>query len=61
MDAAYIADEGAPRGAAADWARQAETALGRLLGVPAALLVAAEIIVLLAGVIARYVFRHPLI
>ncbi len=53
--------EGAPRGAAADWARRAHAALGRALGVPVALLVAAEIGVLFAGVVARYVFRHPLI
>ena len=51
----------APPGRVADWARRAETALGHALGVPAAALVAAEIFVLLAGVIARYVFRHPLI
>ena len=51
----------APPGRVADWARRAETALGYALGVPAAALVAAEIFVLLAGVIARYVFRHPLI
>ena len=43
------------------WARRLQTALARLLGVPVALLVAAEIGVLLAGVIARYVFHHPLI
>ena len=54
-------EECAPSGRVADWARRAETVLGHVLGVPAALLVAAEIFVLLAGVIARYVFRHPLI
>ena len=53
--------EVAPPGAAALWARRLQTALARLLGVPVALLVAAEIGVLLAGVIARYVFHHPLI
>ncbi len=51
----------APGGRVADWSRRAETALGHALGVPAAALVAAEILVLLAGVIARYVFRLPLI
>ena len=40
MEVPYIPDEGAPRGGVAQWARRAETALGRLLGVPAALLVA---------------------
>ena len=61
MHAVYIPGEGAPGGRVADWARRAETVLGQLLGVPAALLVAAEIFVLLAGVIARYVFHHPLV
>jgi TRAP-type C4-dicarboxylate transport system permease small subunit len=56
-----VPDDGAPRGAAADWARRMQTALGRVLGLPVALLVAAEIGVLLAGVIARYVFHSPLI
>ncbi len=61
MQAIYLPDDGAPRGAAADWARGMQTALARVLGVPVALLVAVEIGVLLAGVIARYVFHHPLI
>ena len=38
-----------------------QAALARVLSVPVALLVAAEIGVLLAGVIARYVFHNPLI
>ena len=45
----------------ADWAARAQQGLGRLLGVPVAFLVAAEIAVLLAGVLARYVFQQPLI
>ena len=61
MEAVYIPDDGAPRSAAADWARRMQTALARVLAVPVALLVAAEIGVLLAGVIARYVFHNPLI
>ena len=61
MQAVYTPEKEAPQGRVADWARRAEAALGQLLGVPAALLVAAEIVVLLAGVIARYLFRHPLI
>ena len=61
MQAVYTPEKEAPGGRVADWARRAEAALGQLLGVPAALLVAAEIVVLLAGVIARYLFRHPLI
>ena len=61
MQAVYIPDDGSPRSAAADWARRMQTALARVLAVPVALLVAAEIGVLLAGVIARYVFHSPLI
>ena len=60
--AALPGEEAAPPpGAAALLAGRLQTALVRLLGVPVALLVAAEIGVLLAGVIARYVFHHPLI
>ena len=60
--AALPVDEAAlPLGAAALLARRVQTALARLLGVPVAFLVAAEIGVLLTGVIARYVFHHPLI
>ena len=49
MQAVTIPEEAPPGGRVADWARRAETALGHVLGVPAALLVAAEILVLLAG------------
>ncbi len=56
-----VPDDGTPRGAAAGWARRMQAALARVLGVPVALLVAAEVGVLLAGVIARYVFHNPLI
>jgi tripartite ATP-independent transporter DctM subunit len=38
-----------------------ETILGRLVEVPAALLVVAEIVILFAGVVARYVLHVPLI
>ncbi|MET0709249.1 MAG: TRAP transporter large permease subunit [Tardiphaga sp.] len=38
-----------------------ETALGRLVEVPAALLVVAEVVILFAGVIARYVVHRPLV
>ena len=61
MHAATLPDDGAGRGAAAEWARRMQAGLARVLGLPVALLVAAEIGVLLAGVIARYVFRSPLI
>jgi len=61
MHAASMSDDSPPRGAVATWATRAQEGLGRLLGVPVALLVAAEIAVLLAGVVARYVFHHPLV
>jgi len=43
------------------WAVAADRWLGWVVEVPAALLVAAEIVILLAGVVARYVFRDPLV
>ncbi|MES1264236.1 MAG: TRAP transporter small permease subunit, partial [Variovorax sp.] len=54
-------DDSSQRGVVAAWATRAQHLVGRLLGVPVALLVAAEIAVLLAGVVARYVFHYPLI
>src|SRR5215510_3718412 len=41
--------------------RRIEHALGVLVEIPAAVLVIAEIVILFAGVIARYVLRQPLI
>ncbi|MDE2399235.1 MAG: TRAP transporter small permease, partial [Burkholderiales bacterium] len=61
MHAASTFDDNPPQGAVAAWAAGAQRQLGRLLGIPVALLVAAEIAVLLAGVVARYVFHRPLI
>ena len=43
------------------WLGQVERALGWLVEVPAALLVLADIIVLFAGVVSRYVFHSPLL
>lgn len=43
------------------WLRGLDTALGWLVEIPAALLVLAEIGVLLSGVVSRYVFHEPLI
>jgi TRAP-type C4-dicarboxylate transport system permease small subunit len=43
------------------WAAPVDAALRHLVEIPAALLVVAEIVVLLAGVIWRYVFHEPLI
>ncbi|MDE2369070.1 MAG: TRAP transporter large permease subunit [Burkholderiales bacterium] len=61
MHAASTIDDIPPQGAVAAWAAGAQRQFGRLLGIPVALLVAAEIAVLLAGVVGRYVFHHPLI
>lgn len=61
MHAASISDDSPPQGVVAAGATRALRQLGRLLGFPVALLVAAEILVLLAGVVARYVFHHPLV
>jgi TRAP-type C4-dicarboxylate transport system permease small subunit len=38
-----------------------EAALGMLVEIPAALLVVAEIVILFAGVVSRYVLHQPLI
>nr|WP_233161462.1 MULTISPECIES: TRAP transporter large permease subunit [unclassified Achromobacter] len=43
------------------WAAQAEAAIGRLAEIPAAILVLAEIAILFAGIVARYVFHRPLV
>ena len=47
------------RAAAASWAGAVETGLGRAVEAVAAVLVAVEIAVLLAGIISRYVFNNP--
>ena len=61
MHATPISEDGPQRGVVAAWAQRAHQALGHLLGLPVALLVATEIAVLLAGVVARYMFHYPLI
>ncbi|MET7247932.1 ABC transporter permease, partial [Methylobacterium sp. EM32] len=43
------------------WARTLDNALGPLIEIPAALLVVAEVVVLLAGVVSRYVFHAPIV
>jgi TRAP-type C4-dicarboxylate transport system permease small subunit len=43
------------------WAARLNAALIPVIEIPAALLIVAEIAVLLAGIIARYVFRAPLV
>jgi tripartite ATP-independent transporter DctM subunit len=61
MKTVPLLEDDSRRGAVAAWATHAHQGLGSLLGLPVAVLVAAEIAVLLAGVVARYVFHHPLI
>lgn len=46
---------------AGTWLRTLDAGLGYLVEIPAALLVLAEIGVLLGGVVSRYVFREPLV
>jgi tripartite ATP-independent transporter DctM subunit len=59
VGAADITDAFAPTGR--HWAVPVDTVLRYLVEIPAALLVVAEIVVLLAGVIGRYVFHEPII
>ncbi len=42
------------------WAVSLDAALGACVEIPAAILVVAEIAILFAGVVARYLFQHPL-
>ena len=44
-----------------NWAASVDATLGRLVEIAAALLVVVEVVVLLAGVTARYAFRAPLV
>jgi tripartite ATP-independent transporter DctM subunit len=53
--------ESAPRREGARWATFADRVIGHLVEIPAALLVVAEMVVLFAGVLARYVFNAPLV
>src|SRR4051812_16098872 len=50
-----------PAGSRHRWAARLSAVLVPLVEIPAALLVVAEIVVLLAGVIGRYVFHSPII
>jgi tripartite ATP-independent transporter DctM subunit len=44
-----------------NWSSTAETLLRRMLEVPVAILLVAEIVILFAGVVSRYVFHSPLV
>lgn len=52
---------GASQAGSRSWIVKANTVLGHVVAVPAALLVLAEIAVLSAGIVARYVFRSPIV
>ncbi|MBH5398985.1 TRAP transporter large permease subunit [Bradyrhizobium sp. CNPSo 4010] len=52
---------GALRADRRSWVIRANTMLGHVVAVPAALLVLAEIAVLSAGIVSRYVFRSPIV
>ena len=58
---AATALDGTPIGARRHWAARISTVLVPLVEVPAALLVVAEIVVLLSGILARYVFHKPIV
>ncbi|MBB4373771.1 tripartite ATP-independent transporter DctM subunit [Bradyrhizobium sp. cir1] len=55
------AEVGASQSGARLWAANANKVLGHVVAIPAALLVLAEIAVLSAGIIGRYVFHSPII
>lgn len=52
---------GASQAGLRSWIVKANAVLGHVVAVPAALLVLAEIAVLSAGIVARYVFRSPIV
>jgi len=52
---------GASQAGSRSWIVKANAVLGHVVAVPAALLVLAEIAVLSAGIVARYVFRSPIV
>ncbi|TGN86802.1 TRAP transporter large permease subunit [Bradyrhizobium yuanmingense] len=59
LDAGMAA--GASQGGLRIWTVKANAVLGHVVAVPAALLVLAEVAVLSAGIVARYVFRSPIV
>jgi tripartite ATP-independent transporter DctM subunit len=50
-----------PVGSRRHWAARISAVFARLVEIPAALLVVAEIVVLLSGILARYVFHKPIV
>ncbi|VIO79138.1 Sialic acid TRAP transporter permease protein SiaT [Bradyrhizobium ivorense] len=59
VDAGMVA--GASQAGLRSWVVTANTVLGHVVAIPAALLVLAEIAVLSSGIVGRYVFRSPII
>ncbi len=60
MDAHAVAGPRAPREGAAPLLARADAWLGRLIEVPAAIAVVAEVVILLTSVTSRFAFDHPL-
>jgi tripartite ATP-independent transporter DctM subunit len=58
---AEMASAGEPTLGGRAWLRSADRILGRMVEIPAAILVVAEVIILFSGVVARYAFHKPLI
>ena len=53
--------EDLPVGSRRHWAARISAVFARLVEIPAALLVVAEMVVLFAGILARYVFHSPIV
>jgi tripartite ATP-independent transporter DctM subunit len=58
---AEMAAAGHPAIGRSAWLFRADRILGRMVEIPAAILVVAEVIILFSGVVARYAFHRPLI
>ncbi|KAB1070046.1 TRAP transporter large permease [Methylobacterium planeticum] len=61
LEFAAVPAAGAPVRGGRSWLKTLDRALGVLVEVPAALLVVLEIVVLLSGVVSRYVFHRPIV
>src|SRR5689334_14660287 len=58
---AEMAAAGHPAIGRSAWLSTADRILGRMVEIPAAILVVTEVIILFSGVVARYAFHRPLI
>ena len=61
MPSTLLDDGAAAQAGVARWAKRLQGFLARALGVPVALLVLAEIVVLFMGVVFRYLLHQPLV